>query len=90
MTKEDIKRKLINDPEWEPSTLEVKKDPDIWAKIDEVMEEMHGAPLDLFDDEEAKPKKKKTDDFDDIFGELDGSLTDIQAGDLNFSDEDLY
>lgn len=90
MTKEEIKRKLINDPEWEPSNLDIKKDPDVWTKIDAVMEDMHGAPLTLLDEEEIKPKKKKNDDFEDIFGSLDSTESDISAGDLNFTEVDLY
>jgi hypothetical protein len=89
MTKDEIKRKLINDPEWEPNSSDIKKDPEIWSKMDDIMEEMHGGSMDYLDEEEdPKPKKKKlTDDFDDIFKTVNKSYTDVASDSIR---EEVY
>lgn len=60
---EDIRKKLQNDPDWEPSDADTLDDPDFWEKFDEAMDSLHFGSGGSKDDEDGDF------DFDDEDGD---------------------
>lgn len=49
---DDIKKKLQNNPDWEPSDDEIDGDSDFWTKFDEAMDSIQGASSSNDDDDD--------------------------------------
>ena len=64
---DDIRKKLQNDPEWEPTDADTGGDPDFWEKFDEAMDSIH--------------VPGGSDDEEDLFGNEDVDWEDDDDGD---------